>query len=38
MIPYEKMKIEEIELPELPDYKAYVRPPMNYQTFIPEKY
>lgn len=37
-IPYEKMNIKPIELPDLPDYKAYVRPPMNYQTFVPEKY
>lgn len=37
-IPHEKMKIEPVELPELPDYKAYVRPPIDYQTFIPEKY
>jgi len=32
------MNIEPIELPELPDYKGYVRPPMDYQTFVPEKY
>lgn len=38
MIPHEKMNIEIIELPELPDYKGYVRPPMDYQTFVPEKY
>ncbi|MEW4924416.1 polyphosphate kinase 2 [Algibacter sp. 2305UL17-15] len=38
MIPHEKMDIKSVELPELPDYKAYVRPPMNYQTFVPEKY
>ncbi|WP_242092981.1 polyphosphate kinase 2 [Aestuariivivens sediminicola] len=37
-IPYQRMKIEPIELPELPDDHAYVRPPMDYQTFIPEKY
>ncbi|WP_242158754.1 polyphosphate kinase 2 [Aestuariivivens sediminis] len=37
-IPYNKMKIEPIELPDLPDNQAYVRPPMDYQTFIPEKY
>ncbi|WP_242082274.1 polyphosphate kinase 2 [Aestuariivivens sediminis] len=37
-IPYKKMKIEPIELPDLPDNQAYVRPPMDYQTFIPEKY
>jgi polyphosphate kinase 2 len=38
MIPHEKMNIEIIELPELPDYRGYVRPPMDYQTFVPEKY
>ena len=37
-IPYEIMDLKPIELPELPDYKAYVRPPMDYQTFVPEKY
>ena len=37
-IPHKKMDLKPIELPELPDYKAYVRPPMNYQTFVPEKY
>lgn len=37
-IPYERMNNKPIELPELPDYKSYVRPPMNYQTFVPEKY
>ena len=38
MIHYEKMDVKPIDLPELPDYKAYVRPPINYQTFVPEKY
>ncbi|WP_396601956.1 polyphosphate kinase 2 [Algibacter sp. R77976] len=37
-IPYEHMDLKPIELPELPDYKAYVRPPIDYQTFVPEKY
>lgn len=37
-IPHEKMDLSPVELPDLPDYKAYVRPPMNYQTFVPEKY
>ncbi|CAH8285406.1 polyphosphate kinase 2 [Mariniflexile fucanivorans] len=37
-IPHEKMDIKPIKLPELPDYKDYVRPPMDYQTFVPEKY
>ncbi len=35
-IPYEKMKIDPIELPELPRDEAYVRPPMDYQTFVPD--
>jgi polyphosphate kinase 2 len=37
-IPYKHLDLTPVELPELPDYKAYVRPPMNYQTFVPEKY
>jgi polyphosphate kinase 2 len=37
-IPYEPIHLTPIKLPELPDYKAYVRPPINYQTFVPEKY
>ncbi|WNH09192.1 polyphosphate kinase 2 [Thalassobellus suaedae] len=37
-IPHEKMDLKPIKLPDLPDYKSYVRPPMNYQTFVPEKY
>lgn len=37
-IPHEKMDISTVELPPLPDYKAYVRPPMDYQTFVPEKF
>lgn len=37
-IPYKKMNLEPIELPDLPKYEGYVRPPMNYQTFIPEIY
>ena len=37
-IPYEHMDLKPIELPELPHYKSYVRPPMDYQTFVPEKY
>lgn len=37
-IPYKKMDMEDIELPPLPQYEAYVRPPMTYQTFIPEIY
>jgi len=37
-IPHKKIKPEPIELPPLPEYEGYVRPPMNYQTFVPEKY
>jgi len=37
-IPYKPMNLIPIELPDLPDYEGYVRPPMNYQTFVPEKY
>ena len=37
-IPYEKSNMEPIELPELPSDKGYVRPPIDYQTFVPEKY
>lgn len=37
-IPHEKMDIKPVKLPDLPDYESYVRPPMDYQTFVPEKY
>ncbi len=37
-IPYEKTDMEHVELPPLPEYEGYVRPPLDYQTFIPEKY
>lgn len=37
-IPYEKIDHEPIELPPLPDNKAYIRPPITYQTFVPEKF
>ena len=37
-IPHEKMKYKPIKLPPLPQYESYVRPPMKYQTFVPEKY
>ena len=36
LIPHKKMKYDKIELPPIPEYKNYVRPPMDYQTFIPE--
>lgn len=37
-IPYEQMDLKPITLSELPKYEDYVRPPMDYQTFVPEKY
>ncbi|MBT8320309.1 MAG: polyphosphate kinase 2 [Eudoraea sp.] len=37
-IPYEKSDLKPIELKPLPQYEGYVRPPLDYQTFIPEKY
>ncbi|EAR02424.1 polyphosphate kinase 2 [Maribacter sp. HTCC2170] len=37
-IPYQEMKYENITLPPLPQHEGYVRPPMQYQTFVPEKY
>ena len=37
-IPYRPMDLDEIELPPLPADKSYVRPPMDYQTFVPEVY
>lgn len=38
MIPYEYIEPEKIELPPRQKEKGYVRPPMNDQTFVPEKY
>lgn len=38
MIPYKDVPREEIILPPLEKDKAYVRPPMSEQTFVPEKY
>jgi len=38
MISYKSFEYDDIELPKLPRNKAYVRPPMEYQTFIPEIY
>lgn len=37
-IPYQDLTPESIELPPRQDDIAYVRPPMEYQTFVPEKY
>ncbi len=38
MIPYEEVPRETIILPPLEKDKAYVRPPMAEQTFVPNKY
>ena len=38
MIPYKEVEPEIIELPPRAEQKGYVRPPMNEQTFVPEKY
>jgi polyphosphate kinase len=38
MIPYKEVPREKILLPPLEKDKAYVRPPMSEQTFVPEKY
>ncbi len=37
-IPYKKIELEPIKLPPLPQHVGYVRPPMKYQTFVPEIY
>jgi polyphosphate kinase 2 len=38
VIPYQEVEPEFIELPPRTEQKGYVRPPMNEQTFVPEKY
>jgi polyphosphate kinase 2 len=38
LIPYEEVPREEIILPPLERDKAYVRPPMAEQTFVPNRY
>jgi len=38
MIPYDDVPRESITLPPLERDKAYVRPPMSEQTFVPDKY
>lgn len=37
-IPYEDLTPGEIQLPERPEAKGYVRPPIDEQTFVPDKY
>lgn len=38
LIPHKKTEYPKIELPPLPEHQSYVRPPMDYQSFVPEKY
>ena len=38
MIPYEDLTPNPVKLPPRVDSEEYVRPPMDYQTFVPEKY
>lgn len=38
LIPYKKMDLDEIKLHDLPNDHMYVRPPEDYQTFVPEVY
>jgi polyphosphate kinase 2 len=35
---YNPMELDQIELPPLPKDQNYLRPPIDYQTFIPEVY
>jgi hypothetical protein len=37
-IPYEDLTPEPINLPPRDDSFAYIRPPMDDQTFVPERY
>ncbi len=36
LIPYEDVPHETLTLPPRPDREGYIRPPMEYQTFVPE--
>ena len=38
VIPYESSVYPSIDLPPLPEDKNYVRPPMDYQSFVPDVY
>lgn len=38
MIHYEPTEHDDVELPALPHDRNYLRPPVDYQTFVPEKY
>lgn len=37
-IPYQDLTPPEITLPHRPDHDGYIRPPLAYQTFVPEVY
>lgn len=37
-IPFQPLQYDDIDLPPLPEDVAYVRPPMDYQQFVPEIY
>lgn len=37
-IPYQPLAYDDIELSSLPEDVSYVRPPMDYQEFVPEVY
>lgn len=38
LIPYEEVKQPKVKFKPLPENKAYERPPMDYQSFVPEIY
>ncbi|MFY0607913.1 MAG: polyphosphate kinase 2 [Cyclobacteriaceae bacterium] len=38
LIPYQPIKLDLIELPTLTENRSYVRPPVDYQNFVPEVY
>ncbi len=38
LIPYEKTEFPKIDLPPLPEHRNYVRPPMDYQSFVPDRF
>ncbi len=38
LVPHKPFVPEYFELPPIPQHKGYVRPPMEYQTFIPDVY
>lgn len=37
-VPYKPMELKEINLDPLPEDQGYIRPPEDYQTFVPEVY